>query len=116
LWTPLAGALLAGLALAACMDDESANPPLDDIDTGWACAPDPTGGVRAVGTVTNHSSTTSFYVIEIAIERGDEVLDEDSATIDEVAPGETARVDARVSDLDGSGASCTVTGVERFKA
>jgi hypothetical protein len=66
--------------------------------------------------VTNHSSTTSFYVIEIAIERGDEVLDEDSATIDEVAPGETARVDARVSDLDGSGASCTVTGVERFKA
>src|SRR5262245_28793005 len=92
-------AFVGALVLTGCLD-ESANPPMHDVDPGWECIPDAGGGVRSVGTVTNHSSKTSFYVIDLAVERGDDTLARSSASVDGVEPGETVRIDTLVDEDD----------------
>ena len=113
----VAAAIVGTFGLTSCMG-ESANPPTHDIDPGWQCVADPVGGVRSTGTVTNHSSKTSFYVIDLAVQRGDAVLASGSVSVDGVEPGETVRIDTLLDDGDADfeGTACTVTNVERFKA
>jgi hypothetical protein len=112
-------AIVGALALTGCLD-ESANPPMHDVDAGWECIPDAGGGVRSVGTVTNHSSKTSFYVIDLAVEVGGDTWARGSASVDGVEPGETVRIDTLIDDdddeIDLTDAECTVTSVDRFKA
>ena len=102
-------------ALAIGCDDESTHPPRSDIDAGWTCAAQ-SGIARYGGTITNHSSKTSFYMIEIAFRVDGETVAKRSASVDEVGPGETTRVESVASGVDDPAVTCHVTGVERFKA
>jgi hypothetical protein len=113
----LAVALVGTFGLTSCMG-ESANPPAHDIDPGWQCVADPAGGVRSTGTVTNHSSKTSFYVIDLEVKRGKEVVASGSVSVDGVESGETVRIDTLLDDgnVQFEGSACTVTNIERFKA
>jgi hypothetical protein len=107
-------AITAGVLASGC-DDESTNPPRNDIDAGWTCQVQD-GAARSGGTITNHSSKASFYMIDIAFRVEGETVAKRSASIDDVGPGETTRVEAVASDVHDSKVTCHVTNVERFKA
>jgi hypothetical protein len=109
-----AGALAACFALSACeVDAETAHPPRDDV-ADWSCAVEP-DVVRASGTITNHSSKASFYIVETEFRLDGRVVDHRSTSIDDVEPGETARFETS-SDVVDDNVTCLVTSVERFKA
>ncbi len=72
--------------------------------------------MRAGGTLTNHSTKTSFYVIETEFRLDGHVVDHRSTSIDDVEPGETARVETVSSEVVDDDVTCRVTSVERFKA
>ncbi|MEO8694061.1 MAG: hypothetical protein ABI658_11125 [Acidimicrobiales bacterium] len=108
-------AALSASAFAIGCDDETTHPPRSDIDAGWTC--DAQSGIaRYGGTITNHSSKTSFYMIEIAFRVDGETVAKRSASVDEVGPGETTSVESVASDVRATKVTCHVTGVERFKA
>ena len=96
-------------------DDETSHPPRNDIDAGWTCDVR-TGFARSSGTITNHSSKSSFYMIDIAFRIDGETVAKRSASIDDVEPGETTRVESVASDVHDPRVTCHVTNVERFKA
>ena len=100
--------------LAAC-DTETANPPLRDVDQGWQCQPDD-GLVHATGSVTNHSSKPSFYVVTVSFFADGVEFDHATATADGVAAGATAPVSASTGERPSGDVTCAVTDVERFKA
>src|SRR5688572_27540331 len=86
-----AAGLLGGcLGLVACDDGETAHPAKRDVDSGWTCTLDD-DVVRASGTVTNHSSKTSSYLLEVDFLVDGERVASRSTGIDEVDPGETTR-------------------------
>ena len=113
--------VLVGLAaitasvLAFGCDSETTHPPRNDIDTGWTCQIHD-GVARTGGTITNHSSKSSFYMIDIAFRVDGETVATRSASIDDVGPGETTRVESVASDVHDPKVTCHVTNVERFKA
>ena len=108
-------AVVAASAFAIGCDDETTNPPRSDIDAGWTC--DAQSGVaRYGGTITNHSSKSSFYMIEIAFRVNGETVAKRTASVDDVGPGETTRVESVASDIPAAKVTCQVTNVERFKA
>ena len=107
-------AVTASLFAVGC-DDETTHPPRNDIDAGWTC--DAQSGIaRYGGTITNHSSKSSFYMIDIAFRVEGETVAKRSASVDDVGPGETTRVESVASDVRAGKVTCHVTGVERFKA
>jgi hypothetical protein len=109
-------ALIACFTLSACeVDSETTHPPREDLDAGWTCDVD-ADVVRASGTITNHSSKTSFYIVETEFRFAGRVVDHRSTSIDGVEPGETAHVEAISSDVVDEDVTCHVTGVDRFKA
>ncbi len=111
-----AGALAACFALSACeVDTETTHPPRDDVDSSLSCDVEP-GLVRATGTITNHSSKASFYIVETEFRLGGRVVDHRSTSIDDVEPGETARFETVSSDVVDDNVTCLVTSVERFEA
>jgi hypothetical protein len=108
-------ALPLALGLGACDPDESTNPPTDDVDPGWTCVEED-GLVRSTGTVTNHSSKASFYLVTVTFSSDGVRLDSATASVDGVESGATAELSAS-ADLSPSGdVSCVVSEVERFKA
>jgi hypothetical protein len=112
----VAVALLACFTLSACEDDNATtHPPGDDVDAGWTCQVDD-DVARASGTVTNHSSKTSFYIVETEFRVDGNLVDRRSATVDEVEPGETARIEMVSSNVVGDDVTCALTRVDRFKA
>jgi len=112
----IATALIACFGLSACeADTETTHPPREDLDAGWTCAVD-SGVIRAGGTITNHSSKTSFYVIDTEFCLDGHVVDHTSASIDDVEPGETARVETVSSEAVDDDVTCYVTSIDRFKA
>ena len=114
--TGLGVALLACFTFSACGDtNETTHPARSDVDAGWTCGVDD-GVVRASGTITNHSSKTSFYIVETDFRLDGNVVDHRSTTVDRVEPGETARVETVSSDVVDDDVTCHVTGVDRFKA
>jgi hypothetical protein len=70
----------------------------------------------ASGTITNHSTKASFYIIETQFRLDGRVVDHRSTSVDDVEPGETARVETVSSDVVDDGVTCHVTSVDRFKA
>lgn len=100
-------------SMGACVD-ESAHPPANDVDSSWSCINED-GLARASGTITNHSSKTSFYQLDIEFRVNGETVDERGASVDGVEPGETATVEVVSDDAHGD-VTCHVTNVERFKA
>ena len=116
--TGTAVALIACFTLSACeteAETEAAHPPRNDVDAGWTCDVE-SDVVRASGTITNHSTKTSFYIIETEFRLDGVMVDHRSTGIDDVEPGETARVEAVSSDVVDDDVTCHVTTVERFKA
>ncbi len=112
----IAVAVIACFAFSGCETDaETSHPPRDDVDAGWTCDVD-TGVVRASGTITNHSSMTSFYIVETEFRLDGNVIDHRSASVDGVEPGETAHVETVSSDVVDDDVTCHVTSVDRFKA
>ena len=108
-------AAVAAGAFAIGCDDETSHPPRQDIDPGWTC--DVQSGVAHYGgTITNHSSKSSFYMIEIAFRVEGVTVAKRSASVDGVSPGDTTRVESVASDVHDPKLTCHVTGVERFKA
>jgi hypothetical protein len=109
-------ALVACFTLSACeVDAETSHPPREDVDAGWTCSVDD-DVVRARGTITNHSTKASFYIVETEFRLDGHVVDHRTASVDDVEPGETARVETVSSDVVDDGVTCHVTSVDRFKA
>jgi hypothetical protein len=107
-------AVTASVFAIGC-DDETSNPPRNDIDVGWTCDVR-SGFARSSGTITNHSSKSSFYMIDIAFRIEGDTVAKRSASVDDVGPGETTRVESVASDVHDPNVTCHVTSVERFKA
>jgi hypothetical protein len=108
-------AIAASLLVAGACEDESAHPPLDDIDAGWTCTHE-AGLVRTAGTITNHSSKTSFYLIDIEFRDNGKVVANRGASVDGVGPGQTTQVESVAAVTDATDISCHVKSVDRFKA
>ena len=116
--TPRAAAiaLIAAVGFAgACVEDESANPPRADIGA-LSCDYSNAGPLRADGKVTNHSSKTSTYVIDVEFEVDGFYVDTRTEWIEELAPGETAPLAVSVADAPEGDVQCRINAVERFKA
>jgi hypothetical protein len=113
--TVAAGLLAALAALTAC-DGATTHPPLDDVDPGWVCdTTDDT--IRAVGTITNHSSQPSFYVVSVEFRAPDGEVAERSGSVDGVGPGETVTIGVTADDFVADGdVSCHVSDVTRLRA
>jgi hypothetical protein len=111
----IAVAVIACFTFSACETGSATHPAHDDLDAGWTCDVD-ADVVRASGTITNHSSKTSFYIVETEFRLDGAVIDHRSASIDDVEPGETARVVTVSSDVVDDDVTCHVTSVDRFKA
>ena len=102
--------------MAACEDDTgTSHPAHEDLDAGWTCNVED-GLVRASGTITNHSSKSSFYILETEFRLDGHVVDRRSASVDDLEPGRTARVETASSDVVDDKVTCHVAIVERFKA
>ena len=109
-------ALIACFALSACdVEGETRHAPRDDVNAGWTCEVE-RGQVRASGTITNQSSKSSFYVIEVEFRLDGRVVDHSTAGIDDVDPGETARVETSSSDVVDDDVTCQVSKIERYEA
>ncbi len=72
--------------------------------------------MRSSGTITNQSSKPSFYVIDVEFRLDGRVVDHSSVGIDDVDPGETARVETSSSDVVDDDVTCHVVNVDRFEA
>jgi hypothetical protein len=109
-------AISAGAGLTACeRDTDTAHPARDDVDAGWTCSVD-SDVVRASGTITNHSTKTSFYIVETEFRLDGHVVDHRSTSVDDVEPGETVRIETASSDVVDDDVTCQVISVDRFKA
>ena len=108
-------ALPLAFGLGACDPDESTNPPMDDVDPGWTCVEED-GLVRSEGSVTNHSSKASFYLVTVTFYADGARLDSSTASVDGVDSGATATLSASTDVPSHGDVSCVVSEVERFKA
>ena len=114
----LAGSGLALLALTGlgCDAENTAHPPMDDVDPVWSCHAGVDGVVRAQGSVTNRSSKPSFYLVTVDFAVGGRSFQSVTESIDDVEPGETVEVEASVLDAPEGEPACFVSDVDRFKA
>ena len=103
------------LGLSACDPDERTNPPQDDVDPGWTCS-DEGALVRSSGSVTNHSSKTSFYLVTVTFSSNGERLGSATTSVDDVDADETADLSVSADVVPAGDISCEVSEVERFKA
>ena len=108
-------ALPLAFGLGACDPDESSNPPQDDVDAGWTCVAED-GLVRSEGSVTNHSSKPSFYLVTVTFSSEGEQFGSATASVDGVESGATAQLAASADVTPAGDLSCVVSEVERFKA
>lgn len=98
----------------ATSSNNTSHPPQADVDEGWKCTSDDVG-MKATGTVTNHSSKTSTYTIHFdftdsttGVRAGDA-----EAIVNEVQSGQTASFEA-TSFTNASGSfKCALTSVDR---
>jgi hypothetical protein len=115
-WLAGCGIVVAAAALGLGCADESAHPPMADVGQEWTCSAGPDGTLRASGAVTNHSSKPSFYLVTIEFTVDGVPFDTTTATVDDVGPGETARIESTVLHAPAGDPECVVSDVDRFKA
>ena len=107
-----AGLLALGVGLTAACDTDQA----EDLNPALACHRDH-GKLYANGSVTNHSSQSSTYLIEIGFAVAGTRVNSSDAYADEVRPGETAPIETSVHAPARDGdVSCWVISVDRFHA
>lgn len=83
------------------------------------CGTDQAGFMVATLEVTNDSSEPSLYLIEVVFENaaGDQQLDSSTASVNELAPGQTTTIEAlTLTEPPGPGVTCRVADVERLAA
>lgn len=98
------------------ISDNTTNPPQADLHGDTECVLGTIGWVTAQGTLTNRSSTTSWYMIHVSF--NDEAgvrFAEASAVHNDVRAGETVRWDATAPQSAPAGPwTCEVISIERF--
>ena len=98
------------------ISDNTTNPPQADLNGDTECVLDTLGWVTAQGTLTNHSSETSSYMIQASF--NDEAgvrFAEASAFHSDVRAGETVRWDATAPRGAPPGPwTCEIVSIERF--
>ena len=107
------------LAAAAVLPAACSIGPQDatsDVHPDVSCRPEADGALRAVATVTNHSSKASSYFIDIEFAIDGLKLDERTAIVEYVDPGEVVPAETTVRDAPVGRPSCRITRVDRFKA
>lgn len=95
----------------------TSNPPQADLNSDIECVTDATTGwVSANGTLTNHSSETSSYMISVSFNDASGTrFEESTAFNNDVRSGETAVWNAAgINEAPGDGWTCAVVSVERF--
>lgn len=102
----------AGLANSA----NSAHPPVRDLQLTSCQASDSGNPPHAGGTLTNHSSKASHYIITVEFDQGTTRVGGGTAVQDALAPGSTTDWSAK-SDSEATGpVTCKVVSVNRFAA
>ena len=97
---------------------DAAHPPQDDIRLG-TCEVGPDGGVRAGGTITDHTDQPAHYRVSVAFEQGtgptkgpefgSTVVD-----VDTVEPAATVNWEASVPQRPDGLFTCRVTRIDRW--
>jgi hypothetical protein len=98
------------------VSDNTTNPPQADLNGDTECTIGQFGSVAAKGTLTNHSSQTSAYMIQVSFNDAAKVrFAEGSDFHNDVRAGETVLWEAsgHVDPVDGPW-TCDVVSVERF--
>ena len=72
--------------------------------------------MRSTGSVTNHSSKASFYLVTVTFSSDGVRSDSATASVDGVESGATADLSASADVSPPATVSCEVSEVERFKA
>ena len=108
-------ALLAAVSLG-CSAENTAHPPTDDIGRLVGVRDRNRRRASRPGTVTNHSSKPSFYLVTVDFALDGHSFDSATTTADGVAPGETVRLEASISDPPAGDHDCFVSDIDRYKA
>lgn len=100
------------------VSDNTVHPPQADLNDDTECALDQLGGVMARGTLTNHSSQTSSYMIHVSFNDEAGVRFAEAPVFhNDVRAGETVRWDASgFTRPVGASWTCEVVSVERFSS
>jgi hypothetical protein len=107
------------LAAAAVLPAACSIGPQDatsDVHPELSCRPEADGALRAVATVTNHSSKPSSYFIDIEFAVDGLKLEERTAIVESVDPGEVVPAETTVRDAPDGRPSCRITSIHRFRA
>lgn len=98
------------------ISDNTTNPPQADLNGDTECVVGTLGWVTAQGTLTNHSSETSSYMIHVSFNDGAGIRFAEAPTFhNDVRAGETVRWDAFAPQGAPAGAwTCEVVSIERF--
>jgi hypothetical protein len=119
-WKPIVAglAILAGCGLVsgtiAGLDEVADRVDAEEADSQDDATIRGCGTLGATVTVTNDSSGSSTYLIDVDFVRDGQTVDQDDVIVSELAAGATAEVDA-ASDVAGApGVECRVAHVERF--
>jgi hypothetical protein len=90
-----------------------AHPPQADVNPGWTLgSPDFADYATITGSVTNHSSKTSSYTLHFDLIGANGVrLDDTTAIVNEVQPGQTANFETMPAHA--TGAHAVLTTVDR---
>lgn len=100
------------------VSDNTTHPPQADLNGDTECTLDELGSVAAKGTLTNHSSQTSAYTLQVSFNDEAGVRFAEAPVIhNDVRAGETVRWDASgFARPEGSAWTCEVVSVERFSS
>jgi hypothetical protein len=100
------------------ISDNASNPPQADLNGDTECTVDDFGGVVAKGTLTNNSSKTSSYMIQVSFNDAAGVrFAEAPAFYNDVRAGETVLWDTPAFTRPVEGAwTCEVVSIERFSS
>jgi hypothetical protein len=94
--------------------DAAHQPPLD-LEPGARCTVD-LDGLRAAGTITNHTVAAARYVLKVVWEDSGETLAEATAILDPVAPGASVPFTVVSPATTGTAATtCRVAQIDRTK-
>jgi hypothetical protein len=90
--------------------------PPNDIDKGWQCTTDELGFMTAKGTLTNHSSGESNYMIEVRFtDSAGTQIATGADFANNVAPGTKATWEANsLKKAPAGGSHCKITDVNRY--
>jgi hypothetical protein len=116
-WLTAAGlGLVVAAGASACSTQNTAHRPIDDVNTGWTCQTGADGITRSAGSVTNHSSKPSFYLLTVEFGVDGRPATRATGSLEELAPGATGRLEVAADQVPSGPLSCRVAEIERLRA